>query len=139
MEYMEVRPYWRPLWVGASGGLRCDPKTFSRTELQNLTRRYASELFPIIGQEKDILAPDVGTNAPIMAWLRDFYNQQVGYAIPKGRDRKTGMHRRLSRSGRSGVSRSLFYDYESDESFKTPRIPEPCDYLWVWQHRTISR
>ncbi len=67
---------------GANGGIRCDPKNFSRRELQTLTRRYTSELFPIIGPEKDILAPDAGTNSQIMAWMMDAYSQQVGFAVP---------------------------------------------------------
>ncbi len=67
---------------GAKGGVRCDPKKLSRQELQNLTRRYTAEIFPIIGPEKDILAPDVGTNAQTMAWVMDSYSQQVGYSVP---------------------------------------------------------
>ncbi|MFQ5949154.1 MAG: Glu/Leu/Phe/Val dehydrogenase [Nitrospiria bacterium] len=67
---------------GAKGGVRCDPKALSLQELQRLTRRYTTEIFPIIGPEKDILAPDVGTNAQIMAWIMDTYSQQVGYAVP---------------------------------------------------------
>jgi len=68
---------------GAKGGVRCDPKKLSRQELQNLTRRYTAEIFPIIGPEKDILAPDVGTNAQTMAWIMDSYSQQVGYSVPE--------------------------------------------------------
>ncbi|MFQ5542987.1 MAG: Glu/Leu/Phe/Val dehydrogenase [Nitrospiria bacterium] len=67
---------------GAKGGVRCDPKVLSRNELQGLTRRYTAEIFPIIGPEKDIPSPDVGTNAQTMAWMMDTYSQQVGYAVP---------------------------------------------------------
>ncbi len=67
---------------GAKGGIRCDPDTLSRAELQRLTRRYTSEIFPIIGPDKDIPAPDIGTNEQIMAWMMDTYSQHVGYAIP---------------------------------------------------------
>ncbi|HLG22059.1 MAG TPA: Glu/Leu/Phe/Val dehydrogenase [Candidatus Manganitrophaceae bacterium] len=67
---------------GAKGGIRCDPKSLSRNELQRLTRRYTAEIFPMIGPDKDIPAPDVGTNEQIMAWMMDTYSQQVGYAVP---------------------------------------------------------
>ncbi|MCA1957122.1 MAG: Glu/Leu/Phe/Val dehydrogenase [Nitrospira sp.] len=67
---------------GAKGGIRVAPKTLSRSELQRLTRRYAAEIFPLIGPDKDVPAPDVGTDAQVMAWIMDTYSQQVGYAVP---------------------------------------------------------
>ncbi|MCP9438632.1 MAG: Glu/Leu/Phe/Val dehydrogenase [Nitrospira sp.] len=67
---------------GAKGGIRVAPKTLSSSELQRLTRRYAAEIFPLIGPDKDIPAPDVGTDAQVMAWIMDTYSQQVGYAVP---------------------------------------------------------
>jgi glutamate dehydrogenase (NAD(P)+) len=67
---------------GAKGGVRVNPKQLSRAELQRLTRRYASEIFPLIGPEQDIPAPDVGTDAQVMAWIMDTYSQQIGYAAP---------------------------------------------------------
>jgi glutamate dehydrogenase (NAD(P)+) len=67
---------------GAKGGVRCDPGALSRPELQRLTRRYTAEIFPLIGPERDIPAPDVGTDAQTMAWMMDTYSQQVGYAVP---------------------------------------------------------
>jgi glutamate dehydrogenase (NAD(P)+) len=67
---------------GAKGGITVSPKTLSSAELQRLTRRYAAEIFPLIGPDKDIPAPDVGTDAQIMAWIMDTYSQQVGYAVP---------------------------------------------------------
>lgn len=67
---------------GAKGGVRVAPKTLSRGELQRLTRRYAAEIFPLIGPDKDVPAPDVGTDAQVMAWFMDTYSQQVGYAVP---------------------------------------------------------
>ncbi|HYL52079.1 MAG TPA: Glu/Leu/Phe/Val dehydrogenase dimerization domain-containing protein, partial [Acidimicrobiia bacterium] len=54
---------------GAKGGVRVDPKRLSRGELQRLTRRYAAEIFPFIGPDKDVPAPDVGTDAHVMAWI----------------------------------------------------------------------
>lgn len=67
---------------GAKGGVKVDPKQLSHGELQRLTRRYAAEIFPLIGPDKDVPAPDVGTDAQVMAWFMDTYSQQVGYAVP---------------------------------------------------------
>jgi glutamate dehydrogenase (NAD(P)+) len=67
---------------GAKGGIQVAPKKLSHAELQRLTRRYAAEIFPLIGPDKDIPAPDVGTDAQVMSWIMDTYSQQVGYAVP---------------------------------------------------------
>jgi glutamate dehydrogenase (NAD(P)+) len=67
---------------GAKGGITVHAADLSLGELERLTRRYAAEIFPIIGPDKDIPAPDIGTNAQVMAWLMDTYSQQVGYAVP---------------------------------------------------------
>ncbi|MGH9704747.1 MAG: Glu/Leu/Phe/Val family dehydrogenase, partial [Candidatus Acidiferrales bacterium] len=56
---------------GAKGGIVCDPKRMSKSELERMTRRYTSEILPIIGPEKDIPAPDVYTDAQTMAWMMD--------------------------------------------------------------------
>jgi glutamate dehydrogenase (NAD(P)+) len=67
---------------GAKGGIRVDPTQLSRQEAQALTRRYTSEINMIIGPDKDIPAPDVGTDAQHMAWMMDTYSQEKGFAIP---------------------------------------------------------
>ena len=67
---------------GAKGGIRCDPNKLSRREKQSLTRRYTSEIFMFIGPDKDIPAPDVGTDAQTMAWVMDTYSSHLGYAVP---------------------------------------------------------
>jgi glutamate dehydrogenase (NAD(P)+) len=67
---------------GAKGGVRVAPEKLSRGELERLTRRYTAEIAPLIGPEEDIPAPDVGTNAQVMAWMMDTYSQQAGYAVP---------------------------------------------------------
>jgi glutamate dehydrogenase (NAD(P)+) len=67
---------------GAKGGIQVSPKSLSPAELQRLTRRYAAEIFPLIGPDKDVPAPDVGTDAQVMSWIMDTYSQQVGYAVP---------------------------------------------------------
>jgi len=63
---------------GAKGGVRVDPKTLSRGELERMTRRYTSEIGIIIGPNKDIPAPDVNTNEQIMAWMMDTYSMNEG-------------------------------------------------------------
>ena len=67
---------------GAKGGVICDPKTLSMQELENLTRRFTSEISIIIGPEKDIPAPDVYTTPQVMAWIMDTYSMQRGYSVP---------------------------------------------------------
>ena len=67
---------------GAKGGVTVDPKVLSQGELENLTRRYASEIGPIIGPGKDVPAPDMGTDGRIMAWIMDTYSMGVGYPVP---------------------------------------------------------
>jgi glutamate dehydrogenase (NAD(P)+) len=67
---------------GAKGGVTVNPKMLSQTELQNLTRRYTTEIQFMIGPNQDIPAPDVNTNAQIMAWLMDTYSMNVGYSVP---------------------------------------------------------
>ena len=67
---------------GAKGGIPCDPRAMSRGELERMTRRYTSEIFLIIGPDMDILAPDLGTDEQIMAWLMDTYSMQRGVTVP---------------------------------------------------------
>jgi glutamate dehydrogenase (NAD(P)+) len=67
---------------GAKGGVRIDPHGLSRTELQRITRRYTSEIIEMIGPDRDIPGPDLGTDEQVMAWMMDTYSQQVGHAVP---------------------------------------------------------
>jgi glutamate dehydrogenase (NAD(P)+) len=68
---------------GAKGGVRCEPRSFSVGELERLTRRFTTELLPIIGPERDIPAPDMATDEQTMAWMMDTYSMQVGHAVPE--------------------------------------------------------
>jgi len=68
---------------GAKGGVRCDPRSLSPGETERLTRRFTSELLPIIGPQEDIPAPDMATNEQTMAWMMDTYSMQRGYAVPE--------------------------------------------------------
>ena len=67
---------------GAKGGVAVNPKELSRSELERMTRRYASEILPFIGPEKDIPAPDMNTNEEIMSWIMDTYSMNSGYSVP---------------------------------------------------------
>jgi len=64
---------------GGKGGIVCDPTRMSKRELEALTRRYVSEIIDAIGPEKDVPAPDVNTDAQIMAWVMDTYSMHVGH------------------------------------------------------------
>jgi len=67
---------------GAKGGIICDPKNLSHTELERLTRRYAYEISDFIGPDRDIPAPDVYTDAQVMAWIMDTYSMTRGHTVP---------------------------------------------------------
>ena len=64
---------------GAKGGIRVNPQRLSQNELEKLTRRYTSEIGIIIGPQRDIPAPDVNTNAQVMAWMMDTYSMHAGF------------------------------------------------------------
>jgi glutamate dehydrogenase (NAD(P)+) len=67
---------------GGKGGVIVDPKKLSQKELEALTRRFFTEIEVLIGPEKDIPAPDVNTNAQIMAWMMDTYSMHQGFTVP---------------------------------------------------------
>lgn len=67
---------------GAKGGIRCNPESMSKGELERITRRYTTEILSILGPEKDIPAPDMYTDEQTMAWIMDTYSNYVGYAVP---------------------------------------------------------
>jgi len=67
---------------GAKGGIACDPHKLSAHELERLTRRYTQEMIPFIGPQVDIMAPDVGTNEQVMAWMMDSYSMHMGHTVP---------------------------------------------------------
>jgi glutamate dehydrogenase (NAD(P)+) len=66
---------------GAKGGVKCNPKRLTRRELERMTRRFTSEIINEIGPERDIPAPDVGTDASVMAWIFDTYSMNKGHSV----------------------------------------------------------
>src|SRR5271163_4554360 len=66
---------------GGKGGVICDPKRMSKGELERLTRRYTSEILPVIGPDCDIPAPDVYTDSQVMAWMMDTYSMTTGHTV----------------------------------------------------------
>src|SRR5215471_8530974 len=105
---------------GAKGGVTCDPKRMSKGELERMTRRYASEIMPIIGPTLDIPAPDVYTDAQTMAWIMDTYAMTVGHSahgVVTGKPVSIG-----GSAGRSeATARGLLYVVE--EACKVKKIP----------------
>jgi glutamate dehydrogenase (NAD(P)+) len=67
---------------GGKGAVKVDPSKLSKEELKRLTRRYVAMILPLIGPERDIPAPDVGTNAEVMGWIMDTYSMFKGYTVP---------------------------------------------------------
>jgi glutamate dehydrogenase (NAD(P)+) len=67
---------------GAKGGVVCDPGRLSAAEIEDLTRRYTTEIGPLLGPDRDIPAPDMGTNAQTMAWVMDTYSMHSGHTVP---------------------------------------------------------
>ncbi|MCI0748264.1 MAG: Glu/Leu/Phe/Val dehydrogenase [Verrucomicrobia subdivision 3 bacterium] len=67
---------------GAKGGIECDPRKLSTAELERLTRRFTQEMIPFIGPQVDVMAPDLGTNEQVMAWMMDTYSVYMGHSVP---------------------------------------------------------
>src|SRR6202042_2426566 len=111
---------------GAKGGVQVDPNKLSKAELESLTRRFTSEISPFIGPDRDIPAPDIGTDAQTMAWLMDTYSQEVGHAVPgvvTGKPIEIGGS--LGRSTSTG--RGVIYTVE-----------EACNHLGIKQDKNVK-
>jgi glutamate dehydrogenase (NAD(P)+) len=93
---------------GAKGGVRIDPGGLTPGELQRITRRYTAEISDVIGPDRDIPAPDLGTNQQVMAWIMDTYSQQRGHAVPGVVTGKPieigGSHGRVEATGRGVIT-----------------------------------
>jgi glutamate dehydrogenase (NAD(P)+) len=100
---------------GAKGGVKVDPNQLSRQELQALARRYTTEIGPFIGPDKDIPAPDIGTDGQTMAWVMDTYSQITGYAVPgvvTGKPIAIGGSLGRSEATGKGVAYCIKFTYE---------------------------
>ena len=103
---------------GAKGGVICDPKKMSQGELERITRRYTAELIEFIGPEKDVPAPDMGTNEQTMAWIMDTYSmhmRQTVKAVVTGKPVNLGGSRGRPEATGRGLS------VVCDEAIKHPR------------------
>src|SRR5438445_9850222 len=97
---------------GAKGGIVCDPRQLSKNELEHLTRRYAYEISPIIGPDKDIPAPDVYTDSQVMAWIMDTYSMTHGtttLGVVTGKPLALGGSKGRDRATARGVQFTLRY------------------------------
>ena len=95
---------------GGKGGVTCDPTTLSIGELERVTRRYAAELVEVVGPDKDVPAPDVGTTPQIMAWFMDTYSMHRREHVSRRRHRQTARNRRVARPRRSDRARRFARD-----------------------------
>ncbi len=111
---------------GAKGGVRIDPHSLSRSELQRITRRYTSEIIEMIGPDRDIPAPDLGTDEQVMAWIMDTYSQQKGHTVPGVVTGKPieigGSHGRREATGRGVVTCLLEAGREVGLTLKGARV-----------------
>jgi glutamate dehydrogenase (NAD(P)+) len=124
---------------GAKGGVQCDPTTMSSTELNRLTRRYTQNISHIIGVDRDIAAPDMGTNAQTMAWMMDAYGQLHGYSpgIVTGKPVELGGS--LGREAATGrgiflVLQTLCLERDRDPK-KTPLVIQGYGNVGSWTAR----
>lgn len=96
---------------GAKGGIAVDVRDHSRTEIERMTRRYASEILPFIGPEKDIPAPDMNTDDEIMSWIMDTFSMNTGFSVPgvvTGKPVAIGGSRGRAGSTSRGVMYTIF-------------------------------
>lgn len=94
---------------GGKGGIACDPHAMSMGELERMTRRFTQEMIPFIGPQIDVMAPDVGTNEKIMAWITDTYSVHVGTMEPSiVTGKPLGLHGSAGRKEATGHGVAFF-------------------------------
>ncbi|WP_457629158.1 Glu/Leu/Phe/Val family dehydrogenase [Oceanithermus sp.] len=106
---------------GAAGGVAVDPRRLSKGELERLTRRYAAELVDVIGPDKDILGPDLGTGEREMAWMMDTFSTNRGFTEPGVVTGKPPQLGGVSKRGEA-VGRGVLYAVETFAEFKDLRL-----------------
>ena len=106
---------------GAKGGIDCDPSTLTRRELETLTRKFVEKLHRNIGPNLDIPAPDVGTNAQVMAWIQDEYSKIYGYtsAVVTGKPIGNGGSQGREEATGRGVA-IVLAEYASHRGHRSP-------------------
>jgi len=96
---------------GAKGGINCDPRSLSPGELERLTRKFVQRLGPLIGPQTDVPAPDVNTNAQIMAWVMDEYSRREGFTPAVVTGKPLELHGSAGREAATG--RGIIYVTEA--------------------------
>ncbi len=128
---------------GAKGGVICNPGKMSRGELERLTRRYTAELASWLGPERDVPAPDVGTNEQTMAWVMDTYSMHVGQAttaVVTGKPIELGGSRGRKEAPGRGVMICVDKAVEKLGMKKQGcRTIMPDDYPGIWKRRLDGR
>lgn len=113
---------------GAKGGVAIDPRDYSIAELERITRRYTSEIIPLIGPNHDIPAPDIGTDEQTMAWMMDTYSVAVGHTVlgvVTGKPMSLGGSRGRALATSRGVvhvARSAMAEYGINENGATAAV-----------------
>ncbi|MBX3112456.1 MAG: Glu/Leu/Phe/Val dehydrogenase [Fimbriimonadaceae bacterium] len=111
---------------GAKGGVKVNTKQLSRRELEKLTRRFITEINLIVGERSDIPAPDIGTNAQVMAWIMDTISMQAGYTVPGVVTGKPielgGSEGRIEATGRGVVVTAIEACKSMGKSFEGQRV-----------------
>jgi glutamate dehydrogenase (NAD(P)+) len=107
---------------GGKGGIACDPSTMSRGELERMTRRFTMEMIPFIGPEVDVMAPDMGTNEQVMAWMTDTYSTHSGHLVPSIVTGKP-----LSLQGSSGRTRATGHGVAFTATNALHKLGRPVD------------
>ena len=122
---------------GAKGGVTIDPRHYSKAELERVTRRYTSEIMPMIGPERDIMAPDIGTDEQTMAWVMDTYSVNRGYTIPgvvTGKPLEVGGSLGRATTGR-GVLSCLWRAKRLKMGIRSPDTKGVTVAAGLWQRR----
>src|ERR1700758_3239637 len=124
---------------GAKGGVICDPSKLSKTEIERITRRYTAELSEWFGPERDVPAPDIGTNAQTMAWVVDHLPNASPQSHSRRRHRQAARTRRLARPHRSYRPRFDDLLRQSRSETRDAASRRSRHHSGLWQRRLAGR
>jgi glutamate dehydrogenase (NAD(P)+) len=121
---------------GAKGGICCDPRTMSKDELERLTRKFVQKIHDVIGPQLDIPAPDINTNAEVMAWIMSEYSKIHGFSPAVVTGKPVELHGSVGREEATGLG----VTYITEEALgEQGRTVADCSFaIQVWQTRTAS-